>query len=324
MKKALIFLVIIAATAIFWIYRERYGGKADSQKAVRTESPEKLQELDQKVLSFRIDGRSPKDAKQWHLEGNSAEIRGETIYLNDLKAIAYGENVTANLTSDTGIYNKEKGEVELIGNVKVFTDDGFTLTTEQDKWSQMTKEIFTDNVVHITQEGMSAVGKGGTANSDEKTATLKEDVVVMMEPDTRVDCDGPLEVNYNENVAVFYENVKVEDKDGKLFADKLTVNFDPESKKLSQVTAEGNVKVKKGKSYTISEKAIYTESTKSAQLLGRPRVIIDPAELAQLDEMGKHGMMAENKKEGNEGETSGRGDQNASIGDQGSGETIRR
>jgi lipopolysaccharide export system protein LptA len=87
------------------------------------------------------------------------------------------------------------------------------------------------------------------------------------------------------NIAVFHDNVIVEDKEGKLLADKLTVNFDPDTKRISEVIAEGNVKVKKGNSYTLSEKAIYTESTKSAKLLGHPRIIIDPEEVQHLDSL---------------------------------------
>jgi len=134
---------------------------------------------------------------------------------------------------------------------------------------------------------MVARGKGGMANSDERTAFLKEDVTVTIEPDTRVDCAGSLEVRYNDNIAIFMDDVKVKDKDGNLFADKLTVEFDPDTKKLAKVIAEGNVKVKRGKSYTISEKAVYTESTKSARLEGRPRIIIDPTELSKLESFGK-------------------------------------
>ncbi len=239
--------------------------------------------LEQKVLSFTIDGRSPKGVKQWHLEGNSAEIIGEDIHLNDLTAIAYGEETTVNLTSDKGVYNKDKGEVELIGDVNVTSDAGFTLKTERAKWSQVTKEIFTDEIVHITGKGVSASGKGGMANSERKIAVLREQVLVTMEPSTRVNCDGRLEVRYDENTAVFHDNVKVADKDGKLFSDKLTVNMDPETKKLAMVVAEGNVKVKRGNSYTMSEKAIYTDSTRHAQLIGKPRVVIDPEQLSELE-----------------------------------------
>ncbi|MGB2600611.1 MAG: LPS export ABC transporter periplasmic protein LptC [Candidatus Omnitrophota bacterium] len=283
-RKILLAMLAIAVAVTFWSWREVNRIKASLEEI--TSEKKEGKELEQKVLSFVIDGRSSGGVKQWHLEGTSAEIIGEGIHLNDLKAVAYGEDATVNISSDKGVYSKEKGEVELIGNVDVVSDDGFTLATEKAKWSQLTKEISTDMEVYITGEGMTAIGKGGMANSDEKRARLDEEVLVTMEPSTKVNCDGPLEVSYQDNTAVFYNNVRVQDKDGKMFADKLTVNIDPETKKLAQVVAEGNVKVKRGKSYTISEKAIYTESTKHAELIGRPRVIIDPAQLAELEGSG--------------------------------------
>lgn len=283
-SKILLVMFVIAVAVTLWSWREVNSIKASLDEILAEK--EQGKELEQKVLSFVIDGRSPGGVRQWHLEGNSAEIIGDDIHLNDLKAVAYGEDATVNLTSDKGIYSKEKGEVELIGNVDVVSDAGFTLATERAKWSQTTKEISTDVEVYITGEGMTATGKGGMANSDEKRAMLREDVLVTMEPSTRVNCDGPLEVSYQDSTAVFYKNVRVKDKDGKMFADKLTVNINPDTKKLAQVVAEGNVKVKRGKSYTISEKAIYTESTKHAELIGRPRVIIDPAQLAELEGSG--------------------------------------
>ncbi|MBD3425784.1 MAG: LPS export ABC transporter periplasmic protein LptC [Candidatus Omnitrophica bacterium] len=285
-KNILITILVISLITTLWTwwYASRTQEALRQQLASVREEDEKG--LEQKVYSFAIDGRSPKGVKQWHLEGNSAEIKGEDIHLNDLKAVAYGDDATVNLTSDKGIYNKEKGEVELIGDVDVVSDAGFTLNTDRARWSQTTKEIYTDAQVHITGKGVTAKGVGGRANSDEKWAILKEQVVVTMEPETRVDCDGPLEVSYKDNTAIFYNNVSVRDKDGKMYSDKLTVNIDPETQKLSQVVAEGNVKVKRGKSYTISEKAIYTDSTKHAQLLGRPRVIIDPEQLTEMENSG--------------------------------------
>ncbi|MFH1553021.1 MAG: LPS export ABC transporter periplasmic protein LptC [Candidatus Omnitrophota bacterium] len=285
-KKVLWIIFVVVAAVAVWSWWGYWTAKTGPAKEQPTDRPEGANGLVQKVFSFSIDGRSAKGVKQWHLEGNSADIIGDDIHLNDLKAVAYGENEVVDLTSDMGVYRKEAGEVELIGNVEVAADDGFNLTTDRAKWSQLTREISTDKVVHIKREGMTAVGKGGMANSEEKWARLNEDVMVIMEPHTKVNCDGPLEVDYKNNKAIFYKNVKVEDKDGKLFADKLTVNFDPETQKLAQVVAEGNVKVKRGKTYTISEKAIYTDSTKSAQLLGKPRIIIDPEELDKLEGTG--------------------------------------
>ncbi|MDP8258157.1 MAG: LPS export ABC transporter periplasmic protein LptC [Candidatus Aadella gelida] len=268
----------------------RQGTPEEDDISAPTKTEEKKDggsDLEQRVLSFSIDGRSPKGAQQWHLEGKSAQIIGEDIHLDDLGAVAYGDKTIVILTSERGIYSKDKGEVELLGDVKVNSDDGLTLTTEKAKWSQNTKEIFTDTVVHISRDGLIAVGTGGMANSDKMYAILEKDVMVSMEPSTTVTCDGPLEIDYNGHVAIFKNNVKVTDKDGKLYADTLTVEFDPDTEKFKQVVAEGNVKTKKGRSYTISEKAIYTESTKSAKLLGRPRIIIDPQEIEKLDGFGK-------------------------------------
>ncbi|MFH1877836.1 MAG: LPS export ABC transporter periplasmic protein LptC [Candidatus Omnitrophota bacterium] len=275
-----IFFAVLAATA--WSYYTLDSAKDVSMTGAASEN-QAGSGLEQKVLSFTMDGRSPKGVRQWHLEGNSAELIGEDIHLNDLKAVAYGEGVVINLSSNEGVYSKARGEVDLIGNVQVNSDNGFSLTTEKAKWSQLTKEISTDEIVHISGDGISASGKGGMANSDERTAVLREDVEVDLEPYTKVKCDGPLDIDYEKNTAVFYKNVKVRDRDGILFSDKMTVTIDPETKKIAQVTADGNVKIKRGKSYTLSEQAIYTESTKHAQLLGKPRIVIDPQELNEFE-----------------------------------------
>jgi len=282
MAQKLIVLGLIIAVAVFAGYRmvSRPGGSPEQGPAEGAE--EEIRDLEQKILSFNIDGRTAKGVKQWHLEGNTAEVIEDEIHFNDLVAVAYGDEVKIDLTSDKGIYRKEAGEVELIGNVRVVSDDGAVLTTDSARWSQNTKEISTDDNIRIEHSTMVATGKGGYANSDEKTAVLAKDVTVAIEPDTNVDCSGSLEVLYGVNQAIFHEDVHVTDRDGEMFSDKLTVNIDPETKKIAEVIAEGNVKLKRGRSYTMSEKAIYTETTKSAQLLGKPRVVIDPAELQEV------------------------------------------
>lgn len=272
-------IVVAAALAYNMVSRKKAEEKAITDKVAE----EGVAGLEQKLLSFTIDGRSPKGVRQWHLEGNSAEMVDDAIHLKDLKAVAYGDDGTeVNLTSDRGIYNKDKGEVELMGNVRAISDDGTVLLTESAKWSQRTKDILSDAYVEVRREGMIATGTGALANSDQKKAALLKDVTVDIEPDTKVQCVGSLNISYDENIAVFHEDVMVEDKDGKMYADMLTVHLDPETQKLAKVVAEGNVKVKRGQSYTISEKAIYTETTKSAQLLGNPRVVIAPEEIEEL------------------------------------------
>jgi LPS export ABC transporter protein LptC len=274
-------VLVVSATAASYFCLSGVSKKTPPA-AVNTAVPP---EMEQNVTAFSIEGRSPRGASQWVLNGDSAKIVEDDIYLDNIKAVVRGEGSVINLSSDTGIYKRKDGEVELSGNVRVYSGEDFTLVTQSARWSHEDREIYTEDYVDISRQGMKAVGKGGSANSDEKWARLNGDVRVSIDPDTKIRSDGFLEVRYEDNVAVFRDNVIVEDKEGRLAADTLTVEFDPETKKLSRVTAEGNVKVKKGNTYTLSEKAIYTEGTKSAQLLGRPRVIIDPGEIENFEKM---------------------------------------
>jgi len=192
-----------------WFLWKQFQSEPVKEGVKTSARAEDVRELEQKILSFSMDGKGAKGAKQWHLEGDSAELVGDSIHLNNLRAIAYGDNVVVNLTSDSGIYDKENGEVELIGNVEVISDEGSRLTTEKARWSQETKEISTETLVKITRAEMTAIGTGGRANSDEKWAKLLKDVTVKMEPDTNVQCDGALEVSQTENKAVFYDKKTV-------------------------------------------------------------------------------------------------------------------
>ncbi len=287
--KKILFSACVVFFAFLFLWHNEWSSSARDEKSAEMEVPGK-NDIDQKVMSFSVDGRSPIGVRQWHIEATSAEITGEEeIVLNMLKAVAYADETAVFLTSNTGVYHKDAGEVELIGNVEVVSEEGFKLKTERAKWSHKDKKISTDEIVEITREGLVAVGKGGMADSENKRAVLFSDVSVTMVPETKVRCNGSLEVSYTDNKAIFRDNVVVEDKDGSLSSDKLTVDFDPVTQKLARVTAEGNVKIKRGNSYTLSEKAVYTDSTRSAKLEGNPRIIIDPTELAELNEMNVSG-----------------------------------
>jgi len=276
MKKVILFLLLVATIYVFYMSREAdisivpgSDGSADKGTAA----------VKQKVIKFSINGRTSKGVKQWHLEGTAAEIVDEKIYLEDLDAEAFGEKFTIQLTSSRGIYYKDRSEVELEGNVRVSSDDGTVLTMDSALWSQETKDISSDSAVRIERTDMVATGVGGRANSEKKTAMLLSDVTVKMEPVTLIKCSGPLDASFTENKAVFLNNVRVKDKDGELFSDMLTVYMDKDTGRIKEVIAEGNVKLVKGKSYTLCEKATYTDGTGSVEFVGKPRVVIAAEEL---------------------------------------------
>ena len=89
---------------------------------------------------------------------------------------------------------------------------------------------------------------------------------------TEVTCDGALEVDYENNIAVFNENVIVNDPQLMIKADKMQVFFDKESKSIDKIVCEGNVKFKKEDRQAKSDKAVYLAKQGKVILTGDPMV----------------------------------------------------
>jgi lipopolysaccharide export system protein LptA len=89
-----------------------------------------------------------------------------------------------------------------------------------------------------------------------------------------VNCTGPLEMRYNDGIAIFNNNVVVDnDPQGKLFSDKATVYFDTKDKTKMKIVAEGHVKIVKDNNIAFADKATYTGDNKNVVLEGNPRLV---------------------------------------------------
>ena len=88
-----------------------------------------------------------------------------------------------------------------------------------------------------------------------------------------VTCTGPLEMRYNDGLAVFNNNVVVDNPQGKLFSDKATVYFDTKDKTKMKIVAEGHVKIVKDNNIAFADKATYAGESKNVVLEGSPRLI---------------------------------------------------
>ncbi|MCX5703233.1 MAG: hypothetical protein NT066_01900, partial [Candidatus Omnitrophica bacterium] len=108
---------------------------------------------------------------------------------------------------------------------------------------------------------------------------------------TVITCDGPLEIDYDKNVATFNNNVKVERPDVVIYSDKMDVFFtsnkgEPKAagrpleanalmgNKVDKIIARGNVKVVRGENISYSDEATYSAVDKKLVLNGRPRLIM--------------------------------------------------
>ena len=81
-----------------------------------------------------------------------------------------------------------------------------------------------------------------------------------------------LEVNYDQNVAVFVGDVVVVDPQLRLTADRLTVNFDPGSNRIARIDAEGRVEIRQADKNGAADSAVYTVDDGRIVLQGNARV----------------------------------------------------
>ena len=259
-------------------------------------------EADQQINDFSLAGYGEKGKKSWDLSGKSADIFTDVIKLKDVIGNLYGKEEDIRLTAERGDFNKADGKVHLEENVVITTSGGAKLTTDSLDWDRKNQLVTSPDIVNIQRENMITVALGAKGEPGLKNIVLEKDVKVNINPVNSaqekekiiITCDGPLEIDYEKNIAAFNNNVKVERTDSTIYSDKMDVYFlqankeDKEAKdagqakespelmgtKIEKIIARGNVKIVRGENTSYSEEAIYTASDKKITLTGRPKLII--------------------------------------------------
>lgn len=270
-------------------------------------SADTVPDSDQQISEFSLSGYGEKGAKAWDLAGKTADIFTDVVKLQSVIGNLYGTEEDIKLTADSGDFNKTDGKVHLEKNVVITTTTGTKLTTDSLDWDRRGQVVTTKDYVNIQRQNMVASGTGAYGQMALKQVSLQKDVQVDILPEVKegkvpdpldktvITCDGPLEIDYDKNVAVFKDNVKVVRPDSTIYSDKMDIYFIPSEKKtegvleeakepaaepglmgskIDKIFARGNVKVVKGENISFSETATYTASDKKVVLTGRPKLII--------------------------------------------------
>lgn len=249
-KKKILTLMVITFIAAFIGCAKKEAPRTQGYGQKLEEPAEESSEpnIQQKILAFNLEGLSEKGQKKWEVKGESAEAVSQAeIRLNNIVAKSYGDGTEATLTADKGIYDKSKNNVKLEENVKAVIENTEALAKE-----------------HMDLPGQlvgPAPSKVAGQGSGEKMRTM-------------IVCDEEAVFDYEKNLAYFNKNVKVRSTDGDIDADRITVNLDMTTKKIRDIVAEGNVKIRKGENTTYSDKAVYSEIEKKVTLFGNPKLVI--------------------------------------------------
>jgi LPS export ABC transporter protein LptC len=252
---------------------------------------------DQQIGDFSLSGFGDQGKKSWDLSGKSADIFNEVVKLKKVVGNNYAPNDTINLTADKGDFNKKSGLVHLEDNVVITTASGAKLTTDTLDWDRKQQIVKTLDKVNLSRQDMNLSGQGAHGQTALKQIMLEKDVRLDIQTlDKQVNkkekivitCDGPLDVDYEKNIAIFNNNVKVEKPDMTIYSDKMEVYFTPKqqsgnapaqgpaaiSSSVNKILALGNVRIIRGENISYSQEAIYTALDKKISLTGKPQIII--------------------------------------------------
>lgn len=248
-------------------------------------------EAEQEIKVFSIAGYGEKGKKVWDLSAESADVFEDTVKLKQIVGNFYQEKDNITLTADKGDFNKLKANVHLEQNVVVATSSGAKLTTDSLDWDRKSQIVSTKNVVNIERGNMITVAQGATGEPDLNKVTLGKDVLVQINPPENkitIACEGPVEIDYQKNIATFNKDVKVESQDIQLYSDTMDIYFLSDKQntagadqslsgmgnKLERIIAKGNVKIKRGENVSYSDEAVYTAADKKIKLLGKPKLVL--------------------------------------------------
>ncbi len=240
------------------------------------------QSADQVVEDFQVSGFNEESNVKWRLKGETARLKGDLLEVDEVNVVQTSPQADVTLTSQHGYYNRSKSIVLLSKDVKAVSSTGAVLTTDRAVWDTKNNKLETDAPLTITQEdkGAELKGRGGEVLLDKDLAVVKSDVQAKMVKEdkgklhrTLIRCKGPLEVHYKDKIAIFHNDVVVEDESATIYADQLTVYFNAPNNRIRKIVAKGHVKIVKGDNVTESEKAIYDVESQSLTMIGEPKVL---------------------------------------------------
>ena len=258
----------------------------------------------QQMSDFSLTGFGEKGKKSWDLTGKQADIASEIIKLKDIQSNFYGDRENMTMTAQRGDFDRTEGFLHLENDVVVTTSSGARLTTNSLDWNRKEQLVVTRDPVNIVKGDVTIDGQGAKANTEFNIVNLEKDIKVQIDNQAppggskkqkiEINCDGPLEVDYQKSLAIFHNNVKVLTQDGLIESDTMDVYFSSNKSsenqpgrpqaaelngsKIDKIIARGNVKITRGQNVSFSQEAVYSALDRRIILTGRPKLVIYSSE----------------------------------------------
>lgn len=278
--------VILASFYVFFLF-VRLSGDSElvAVKAGNPKSGAQTSEVSapsQKVYSFSFSKYTNEGKREIEIEGDSADIFAKVVKLSNVIAKAYADEKPITITADRGVFDKDSSNIHLKENVVATSEQGAILRSDSLDIDITKRALSTEDTAHIERENVSLKGTGAEGYSEDKKIHFKKNVTVVIRNEktggkaTVITCDGPLDVDYANNVAHFNENVTATDNRGKLIADYMDVHYDRDSRRVYKIVARGNVVIEQEGNVTYSDNVVYLAEEGRVIMGGDPEAVYYP------------------------------------------------
>jgi len=236
------------------------------------------QNVTQKVNTFTLSNVGDDGESNWQLEGESADIADNDINLTNVLVKSQSKDANVTMKAKKGLIKKNEDKGEFKDDVVLVYDDGTTMNTDAIDWSFKKQTANAKGPVLVKSGGLETKADGACLKKGVNEIRLDRNILMKTDSGTIIKCSGPLMLDYKKNIAVFNKDVEITNQKGNMKSKKMVVFFDPEKKEVSKVEASGNVRLVRGKSISMSDRALYFAKEGRAVLTGNPIVFVDSEE----------------------------------------------
>jgi LPS export ABC transporter protein LptC len=236
----------------------------------------------QQMDRFTMEGFAPDGRKRWELHGTGADLAGELVTIQHPDGIGFDKGRTAFLDARLAHVNQTTRRIRLEERVNIHTSDGLWFQAPQLYWLPDQERFTTDEPVRLETDHMLIRGRRAVGHTQLNTASILEDVEVILNPTTHelasgggthhvtITCDGPLTFDYEHSVAIFEKNVHVTDPQGDMYSTKLIAYMDKETRTVIYAEAIGDVRIVQGGHTAVGGRAVYEPAKGKLTLMDSP------------------------------------------------------
>jgi lipopolysaccharide transport protein LptA len=226
--------------------------------------------LEEPVKGFQyaeVDQATGKRRSLFHGE-TAQNISNEELQVTGARLEIFTDDGRTNLIvgAPECVYNTRTRVVSSPAHLSVSTGEGrFSIEGKGFEWRPAEAHLVISNEVHAVIHKQQM---------DPTTLATQAEAVAMLSSNQLVHIYSS-QFQFHTNIAVFRQNVRVDDPQGKLTCERLTATFTEPDRRIETVLAEENVVIGTGEIRATSERGTYQLAKNVVELSGNPTWAID-------------------------------------------------